>query len=191
MYFESNKRQPNDDEEQNRMDLVHHIYSLVMQGKLHTAPISDNPQRVLDLGTGTGIWAIDFAEWAMTPASSKWRQITHSINSDHPSSEVIGTDLSPIQPDWYVEFSTALQAEADNPSLGLLPIVSSKLMILRIHGYTRGLSTTSTHASWKVASPMRISFSSAHSKTSAVVDTWKCKVRGHTLCRMMSQSRKP
>ncbi|CAF3503545.1 unnamed protein product [Fusarium graminearum] len=72
---------PNDDEEQNRMDLVHHIYSLVMQGKLHTAPISDNPQRVLDLGTGTGIWAIDFAD-------------------DHPSSEVIGTDLSPIQPDW-------------------------------------------------------------------------------------------
>ncbi|KAM0378678.1 hypothetical protein ACHAPY_006385 [Fusarium culmorum] len=72
---------PNDDEEQNRMDLVHHIYSLVLQGKLHTAPINDNPQRVLDLGTGTGIWAIDFAD-------------------DHPSSEVIGTDLSPIQPDW-------------------------------------------------------------------------------------------
>ncbi|KAF5546953.1 hypothetical protein FMEXI_5458 [Fusarium mexicanum] len=52
---------PNDDEEQNRMDLVHHIYSLLLAGKLHTAPI-DNPQRVLDLGTGTGIWAIDFAE---------------------------------------------------------------------------------------------------------------------------------
>ncbi|QPC70860.1 hypothetical protein HYE68_001612 [Fusarium pseudograminearum] len=72
---------PNDDEEQNRMDLVHHIYSLVMQGKLHTAPINENPQRVLDLGTGTGIWAIDFAD-------------------EYPSSEVIGTDLSPIQPDW-------------------------------------------------------------------------------------------
>jgi ubiquinone/menaquinone biosynthesis C-methylase UbiE len=44
------------------MDLVHHIYSLLLGGKLHKAPISSNPQRVLDIGTGTGIWAMDFAE---------------------------------------------------------------------------------------------------------------------------------
>lgn len=44
------------------MDLVHHIYSLLTQGRLYTAPIPDSPRRVLDLGTGTGIWAIDFAE---------------------------------------------------------------------------------------------------------------------------------
>lgn len=44
------------------MDLVHHVYYLLMGGKLHLAPISPNPQRVLDLGTGTGMWAIDFAE---------------------------------------------------------------------------------------------------------------------------------
>ncbi|CAH0024719.1 unnamed protein product [Clonostachys rhizophaga] len=44
------------------MDLVHHIYSLMLDGRLFLAPIGDHPQRVLDLGTGTGIWAIDFAE---------------------------------------------------------------------------------------------------------------------------------
>ncbi|KAH6951685.1 S-adenosyl-L-methionine-dependent methyltransferase [Fusarium avenaceum] len=71
---------PNDEEEQSRMDLCHHIYSLLLKGKLHTAPI-ESPQRVLDLGTGTGIWAIDFAD-------------------EHPAAEVVGTDLSPIQPDW-------------------------------------------------------------------------------------------
>lgn len=37
-------------------------------------------QRVLDVGCGTGIWSIEFAD-------------------EHPSAYVIGTDLSPIQPE--------------------------------------------------------------------------------------------
>jgi methylase of polypeptide subunit release factors len=44
---------------------------------LHT----EGHQKVLDLGTGTGIWAIDFAD-------------------QYPSAVVTGTDLSPIQPTW-------------------------------------------------------------------------------------------
>jgi trans-aconitate methyltransferase len=48
-------------------------------GNLFSAPIGANPQRVLDLGTGTGIWAIDVAD-------------------EFPSALVMGTDLSPIQP---------------------------------------------------------------------------------------------
>ena len=31
-----------------------------MNGKLHLAPTGDNLNNVLDLGTGTGIWAIEF-----------------------------------------------------------------------------------------------------------------------------------
>lgn len=31
----------------------------VASGKLFYAPIGDNPQKILDLGTGTGIWAVD------------------------------------------------------------------------------------------------------------------------------------
>ncbi|GMG06838.1 unnamed protein product [Aspergillus oryzae] len=34
---------------------------MILKGELHAAPIK-NPARVLDIGTGTGIWAIDFAE---------------------------------------------------------------------------------------------------------------------------------
>ncbi|TGO41073.1 hypothetical protein BHYA_0027g00510 [Botrytis hyacinthi] len=71
---------PNDDDEQDRMDLLHHVFNLVLDGKLYLAPI-ENPQRVLDVGTGTGIWAIDFAD-------------------QYPSSHVVGCDLSPIQPGW-------------------------------------------------------------------------------------------
>ncbi|PGG97787.1 hypothetical protein AJ79_09085 [Helicocarpus griseus UAMH5409] len=72
---------PNDEQEQDRMDLNHHIYRTCLGGRLFLAPVPENVHRVLDLGTGTGIWAIDFAD-------------------DHPSAEVIGNDLSPIQPSW-------------------------------------------------------------------------------------------
>lgn len=71
---------PNDEKEQDRLDLYHHIFLTMIKGKLYLAPL-DNPQRVLDVGTGTGIWAIDFAD-------------------EHPQAEVIATDISPIQPSW-------------------------------------------------------------------------------------------
>jgi trans-aconitate methyltransferase len=60
--------------------LLHHIFKLVLGGSLFVAPVS-NPHRVLDFGTGTGIWAIDFAD-------------------EFPRAAVLGTDLSPIQPSW-------------------------------------------------------------------------------------------
>ncbi|KAI5815495.1 S-adenosyl-L-methionine-dependent methyltransferase [Pyronema omphalodes] len=71
---------PTDEEEQDRLDLHHEIYHLVWQEKLHLAPLKE-PHRILDIGTGTGIWAIEMAE-------------------NYPMAEVIGTDLSPIQPCW-------------------------------------------------------------------------------------------
>ncbi|KAL4881871.1 S-adenosyl-L-methionine-dependent methyltransferase [Aspergillus karnatakaensis] len=79
-YHEGEYVLPNDEQEQDRLDLSHHIYRMILKGELHRAPIK-NPARVLDIGTGTGIWAIDFAD-------------------EHPESEVIGNDLSPIQPSW-------------------------------------------------------------------------------------------
>lgn len=57
---------PNDEDENDRLDLFHHCLTLRCEGKLHYAPIGDNPQRMLDLGTGTGIWAIEMGK----PASS-------------------------------------------------------------------------------------------------------------------------
>jgi trans-aconitate methyltransferase len=72
---------PNDELEQDRLDLRHHIFRLTLDGYLFRAPLSTVPQRVLDIGTGTGIWAMEFAD-------------------EFPSAVVIGTDLSPIQPHW-------------------------------------------------------------------------------------------
>jgi ubiquinone/menaquinone biosynthesis C-methylase UbiE len=70
---------PNDEREQDRLglydlcreetprlmkrylDLQHHTFKILCDGQLHLAPIS-KPQRVLDLATGTGIWAIEFGK---------------------------------------------------------------------------------------------------------------------------------
>jgi tRNA G46 methylase TrmB len=57
----------------------HHKYLLLLDGKLLLAPVTKNIETVLDIGTGTGIWAIDFAD-------------------EFPETNIIGTDLSPIQP---------------------------------------------------------------------------------------------
>lgn len=40
-----------------RLDLHHEIILQLFEGQLHQAPLQ-NPHRILDVGTGTGIWAI-------------------------------------------------------------------------------------------------------------------------------------
>ena len=65
-----------------KTDLQHHLWALTLDGKLGLSPpnaAGAKPGRVLDAGTGTGIWAIDFGD-------------------DHPDSQIIGVDLSPTQP---------------------------------------------------------------------------------------------
>ncbi|EFW99172.1 sam dependent methyltransferase [Grosmannia clavigera kw1407] len=71
----------NDDAQNNSVDIMHHAFTLLLGNKLHLAPLPDKVEKVLDLGTGTGIWAIDFAD-------------------EHPDAQVVGIDLSPIQPSW-------------------------------------------------------------------------------------------
>ena len=56
---------PNDEAENNRLDMHHHLATLIIGGKLTTAPIGKNPQRILDVGCGTGIWCIDAGKSAL------------------------------------------------------------------------------------------------------------------------------
>lgn len=59
-YHEGRYLLPNDEEENERLDIVHAMTMFIMENKLYLAPIGENPQRVLDLCTGTGIWAMEF-----------------------------------------------------------------------------------------------------------------------------------
>lgn len=71
---------PNDETHNDQQDIAHHAWRLALNHKLYLAPVH-NPERILDVGTGTGIWAIEMAEL-------------------FPDAQVVGTDLSPIQPTW-------------------------------------------------------------------------------------------
>ncbi|KAF2802747.1 S-adenosyl-L-methionine-dependent methyltransferase [Mytilinidion resinicola] len=72
---------PNDEREQDRLEGQHQMWVMALGGKLHLAPLKQNIGNVLDVASGTGNWAMDFAD-------------------EYPSAKVVGTDLSPIQPNF-------------------------------------------------------------------------------------------
>ena len=72
---------PNDESELDRLDLTHQMLRITLGNKIYLSPIGDKPANILDIGTGTGIWAIEMAD-------------------AFPSATIVGTDLSPTQPSW-------------------------------------------------------------------------------------------
>lgn len=50
---------PNDETEQNREDMLHAMMLEATDGRLFYAPIGEYPQKIVDLGTGTGMWALE------------------------------------------------------------------------------------------------------------------------------------
>ncbi|POR37496.1 mRNA 3'-end-processing protein YTH1 [Tolypocladium paradoxum] len=73
---------PNDRREQQREEANHAMMLELTGGHLLYADIGEFPQKIIDIGTGTGSWAID------------------GVADLYPSASVIGTDLSAIQPKW-------------------------------------------------------------------------------------------
>ncbi|KAL1383456.1 S-adenosyl-L-methionine-dependent methyltransferase [Phyllosticta capitalensis] len=72
---------PNDEKAQEHLDVAHHLWLKTLDDRLHLAPLPKRVNKVLDIGCGTGLWAIEFAE-------------------RNPTAQVVGTDLSPMQPSY-------------------------------------------------------------------------------------------
>lgn len=73
---------PNDTKHVEALDPNYHAVDLMLGGKLHLAPLDEKKlANAIDIGTGSGLWAIDFAD-------------------KYPTCSVVGTDISPIQPNW-------------------------------------------------------------------------------------------
>ncbi|KAL2133431.1 hypothetical protein VTI74DRAFT_2357 [Chaetomium olivicolor] len=73
---------PNDDQEQYRLDLAHALMTKGIGDKLFLCPINTHKMhRVLDIGTGTGIWSM-------------------CMGDEYPNAQILGNDLSAIQPNW-------------------------------------------------------------------------------------------
>ena len=72
---------PNDESELDRLDLTHNMLKISMNMRLFDAMFTKAPKHILDIGTGTGMWAIEMAD-------------------EFPEAEIVGTDLSPTQPSW-------------------------------------------------------------------------------------------
>lgn len=77
---------PNDEPEQDRLDLAHAMTTKLTGDRLHLTPLpEDFDGRVLDIGCGTGIWSI-------------------CMGDQFPNAQILGNDLSPVQPSWVCAF---------------------------------------------------------------------------------------
>ncbi|KAK7885767.1 hypothetical protein LTR67_010119 [Exophiala xenobiotica] len=72
---------PIDEEEQERNEVQHTKFKLIIGDRLHLAPVRPLLSNILDLGTGSGIWAIEAAD-------------------KYESAIVTGVDIAPVQPTW-------------------------------------------------------------------------------------------
>lgn len=72
---------PNDAKHLDALEVFAHALHLMVGEKLAFAPIGKDIKHAVDIGTASGHWAMDFAD-------------------EYPNCEVIGTDISPVQPTW-------------------------------------------------------------------------------------------
>ncbi|KAL1847931.1 hypothetical protein Plec18170_008344 [Paecilomyces lecythidis] len=93
------------------MDMQHHLLKTIHGGRIFFAPI-DDPARILDIGTGSGIWPIEMGTYNPSYGHIVCVCVEIFVNpfmfldinqlrpsaSIFPGAHITGTDLSPVQP---------------------------------------------------------------------------------------------
>ena len=61
--------------------MAHYVFKLLLDNELTVTALSNSDLKILDVGCGTGIWAVDTGD-------------------KYQSATIVGVDESPIQPHW-------------------------------------------------------------------------------------------
>ncbi|EFX02114.1 methyltransferase type 11 [Grosmannia clavigera kw1407] len=69
---------PNDDRQNTSLDIGHHALTMLMDDKLYLAPLPEHIDKAIDIGTGTGIWAIQIDDF-----SKPWTFDENSVDYVH------------------------------------------------------------------------------------------------------------
>ncbi|KAI0322208.1 S-adenosyl-L-methionine-dependent methyltransferase [Amylostereum chailletii] len=121
---------PADDEELKRFELLHRLIRFVLGNKNYVGPVPEilakgrfppgDKLRILDLGTGGGLWAVEMAD-------------------EFPHVEVLGVDLAPLQPRSVPANCSFELCDLDSYCLpypsNAFDVVHSRSMHMGIHNY--------------------------------------------------------
>ena len=78
-YCNDNYYLPNDEAEQTRLSIIHQAFLSLLDGQLYMSRVPQDTKRILDIGTGTGEWAI-------------------AVSERFPAAEVVAIDITACQP---------------------------------------------------------------------------------------------
>ncbi|KAJ6096827.1 hypothetical protein N7486_007573 [Penicillium sp. IBT 16267x] len=73
-YCDENYFMPNDETELSRLNIVHQIYLILLEGRLTLTTFTTDSPRILDIGTGPGDWAIE-------------------MSAEYPNATIVASDL--------------------------------------------------------------------------------------------------
>lgn len=94
---------------------------MTLDGALYRAPIAGKSKSVLDVGTGSGIWALDFAK-------------------QHPSCNVLGIDLSAVKSNSAIPPNCSfgvkdVETEWNFEDVGPFDLIHSRMLVQGMHGW--------------------------------------------------------